>query len=75
MHFVLVYSHAQRVTPYNSGTGNYDNCMGVGEQHSATVRQVHETLLECRSIAYTTVMTMMNILEQKRYLTKTPGNQ
>jgi BlaI family transcriptional regulator, penicillinase repressor len=36
----------------------------------ATVRQVYETLLEQRRIAYTTVMTMMNILEQKGYLTK-----
>src|ERR1700748_1508819 len=37
---------------------------------SATVRQVYETLLERRRIAYTTVMTMMNILEQKGYLKK-----
>jgi BlaI family transcriptional regulator, penicillinase repressor len=38
---------------------------------AATVRQVYEALLERRRIAYTTVMTMMNILEQKGYLTKT----
>src|SRR5271168_3690142 len=37
---------------------------------TATVRQVYETLLERRRIAYTTVMTMMNILEQKGYLKK-----
>ena len=37
---------------------------------TATVRQVYETLLERRRIAYTTVMTMMNILEQKGYLQK-----
>jgi BlaI family penicillinase repressor len=37
---------------------------------TATVRQVYETLLEHRRIAYTTVMTMMNILEQKGYLKK-----
>jgi predicted transcriptional regulator len=37
---------------------------------TATVRQVYETLLEKRRIAYTTVMTMMNILEQKGYLKK-----
>jgi BlaI family penicillinase repressor len=37
---------------------------------TATVRQVYETLLEHRRIAYTTVMTMMNILEQKGYLQK-----
>ena|SRR5918993_1354496 len=34
----------------------------------ATVRQVYETLRERRSIAYTTVMTMMRILEEKGYL-------
>ena len=36
-----------------------------------TVRQVYENLLERRKVAYTTVMTMMNILEQKGYLKKT----
>ena len=36
-----------------------------------TVRQVYETLLEHRKVAYTTVMTMMNILEQKGHLAKT----
>ena len=36
----------------------------------ATVRDVYETLLEHRRIAYTTVMTMMNILEQKGHLRK-----
>ena len=35
-----------------------------------TVRDVYEALLERRRIAYTTVMTMMNILEQKKYLRK-----
>ena len=34
----------------------------------ATVRDVYETLRERRKIAYTTVMTMMNILETKKYL-------
>jgi BlaI family transcriptional regulator, penicillinase repressor len=37
---------------------------------ASTVRDVYETLLERRKIAYTTVMTMMNILEQKGYLKK-----
>ena len=37
---------------------------------ATTVRDVYETLLEHRKIAYTTVMTMMNILEQKGYLKK-----
>ena len=36
----------------------------------ASVRDVYEALLEHRKIAYTTVMTMMNILEGKGYLKK-----
>jgi BlaI family penicillinase repressor len=36
----------------------------------ATVRDVYEVLRESRRIAYTTVMTMMNILETKGYLKK-----
>jgi predicted transcriptional regulator len=42
---------------------------------SATVRQVYETLLKKRHIAYTTVMTMMNILEQKGFLKKRPSER
>ncbi|HYM13893.1 MAG TPA: BlaI/MecI/CopY family transcriptional regulator [Bryobacterales bacterium] len=42
---------------------------------SATVRDVYEALLERRKIAYTTVMTMMNILEQKKYLKKSPEDR
>ena len=42
---------------------------------TATVRQVYETMLEHRRIAYTTVMTMMNILEQKGYLKKQQGER
>ena len=42
----------------------------IWKLEKANVRQVYETLLEQRRIAYTTVMTMMNILEQKGYLTK-----
>jgi BlaI family penicillinase repressor len=42
----------------------------VWRLESATVRQVYEELLKQRRIAYTTVMTMMNILEQKGYLRK-----
>src|SRR5438067_8622121 len=38
---------------------------------ASTVRGVYEDLLDRRKIAYTTVMTMMNILEQKGYLKKT----
>src|SRR5258708_34085391 len=42
----------------------------VWRLENATVRQVYEELLKQRRIAYTTVMTMMNILEQKGYLKK-----
>ena len=37
---------------------------------TATVRDVYEDLLKRRKIAYTTVMTMMKILEDKHYLKK-----
>jgi BlaI family transcriptional regulator, penicillinase repressor len=37
----------------------------------ATVRDVYESLRAQRPIAYTTVMTMMKILEDKGYLKKT----
>jgi len=42
----------------------------VWKLDSATVRDVYETLRKQRQIAYTTVMTMMKILEDKGYLTK-----
>src|SRR5712692_5838778 len=42
----------------------------VWELESATVRDVYQALLQRRRIAYTTVMTMMNILEEKGYLKK-----
>jgi len=42
---------------------------------TATVRDVYEALLESRRIAYTTVMTMMNILETKGYLKKEKNNR
>jgi BlaI family transcriptional regulator, penicillinase repressor len=41
----------------------------------ATVRNVYNTLRDRRSIAYTTVQTMMNILETKGYLKKEPGEK
>jgi predicted transcriptional regulator len=47
----------------------------VWERESATVRDVYETLLERRKVAYTTVMTMMKILEQKKYLKKTQAER
>jgi predicted transcriptional regulator len=37
----------------------------------ATVRDVYEAIRDKRPIAYTTVMTMMRILEDKGYLKKT----
>src|ERR1700726_4533886 len=42
----------------------------VWERESASVRDIYEALLRCRKIAYTTVMTMMKILETKGYLKK-----
>ena len=42
----------------------------VWQGENATVRDVYEALLEHRKIAYTTVMTMMKILETKGYLKK-----
>ena len=42
----------------------------VWKLQTATVRDVYEALLRRRKIAYTTVMTMMNILEEKGYLKK-----
>src|SRR4051812_43302289 len=47
----------------------------VWERESTTVRDVYETLLERRKVAYTTVMTMMKILEQKKYLKKTQADR
>ena len=42
----------------------------VWERRTATVRDVYEALLERRRVAYTTVMTMMKILERKGYLNR-----
>ena len=47
----------------------------VWELESATVRDVYETLLKRRKVAYTTVMTMMKILEQKKYLKKSQAER
>jgi predicted transcriptional regulator len=44
----------------------------VWERKAATVREVYEALRERRTVAYTTVMTMMNILETKGHLVKRP---
>ena len=40
----------------------------VWQKDEATVRDVYETLRETRPVAYTTVMTMMRILQEKGYL-------
>jgi len=42
----------------------------VWQHETVTVRDVYEELLKRRKIAYTTVMTMMGILETKGYLKK-----
>jgi predicted transcriptional regulator len=42
----------------------------VWEKGPATVRDVYEALRARRRIAYTTVMTMMNVLERKGHLRK-----
>jgi predicted transcriptional regulator len=43
----------------------------VWRKDESTVRDVHDALSETREIAYTTVMTLMRILHEKGYLTKT----
>ena len=42
----------------------------VWEKKTATVREIYEALRERKTVAYTTVMTMMNILETKGHLVK-----
>ena len=42
----------------------------VWRKGQATVRDVYEALRQKRTIAYTTVMTMMRILDDKGYLDK-----
>jgi len=50
-------------------TGNELEIMNiVWRLERATVRDVYEELLKDRKIAYTTVMTMMKVLEQKGHL-------
>ena len=45
----------------------------VWDRGRVTVRDVYEALRERRQVAYTTVMTTMNILDQKGFLKRTPG--
>ena len=42
----------------------------IWRKEQTTVRDVYEALRETRPVAYTTVMTMMKILEEKKYLKK-----
>jgi BlaI family penicillinase repressor len=44
----------------------------IWRRERATVREVYQDLSQHRKIAYTTVLTMMGILEHKGHLTKTP---
>jgi predicted transcriptional regulator len=44
----------------------------IWERGAATVRDVYEDMRERKTVAYTTVMTMMNILETKGHLVKRP---
>src|SRR5438270_12207313 len=47
----------------------------VWSLNEATVRDVYEKLLEGRKIAYTTVMTLMKILETKGHLKKSSSER
>src|ERR1700691_5170629 len=47
----------------------------VWSLNEATVRDVYEKLLERRKIAYTTVMTLMKILETKGHLKKSSAER
>jgi len=47
----------------------------IWQRGPATVREVYLDLARTRKIAYTTVLTMMGILEQKGHLTKSPGER
>ena len=47
----------------------------IWQRGPATVREVYLDLAQTRKIAYTTVLTMMGILEQKGHLTKSPGER
>ncbi len=47
----------------------------VWERGESTVRDIYEELLERKKVAYTTVMTMMKILEQKGHLKRVGGEK
>jgi BlaI family penicillinase repressor len=47
----------------------------VWKLETATVRDIYEDLRARRDVAYTTVLTMMKILEQKGYVKKTKADR
>jgi predicted transcriptional regulator len=47
----------------------------IWQRGQASVREVYNDLLKQREIAYTTVLTMMGILERKGHLQKTRGDR
>jgi len=47
----------------------------IWQRGQATVREIYQDLSAHRKIAYTTVLTMMGILEQKGHLKKTAGER
>lgn len=47
----------------------------VWGRDQVTVRDVYEAILERRKVAYTTVLTMLRILEEKGYLTKSASEK
>src|SRR5437763_8393978 len=47
----------------------------IWERGQATVREVYLDISERRKIAYTTVLTMMGVLERKGHLKKTAGER
>jgi BlaI family penicillinase repressor len=47
----------------------------VWKLETATVRDIYEDLRARRDVAYTTVLTMMKILEQKGHVTKTKADR
>src|SRR6478609_3722033 len=47
----------------------------VWPKGQATVREIYDELRSRKSVAYTTVQTMMNILETKGHLRREPGEK
>ena len=47
----------------------------IWQRGHATVREVYQDLAAQRKIAYTTVLTMIGILERKGHLKKSPGER